>query len=702
MSADRPRERLLTLASPVSGIRGVGPVRAASLAAAGLETVADLLAHLPARYEDRRVVTPVAGLTPGVAATVIGRLEEAQAIRLGRRRILVRARLVAAEPEAPASVRVAWFNQPYLANRLVAEASYLLYGKVRERAGELELVNPSVERLEGAEPPPRIVPVYPPVGELGPALVRRLAAAALADLDPDAAGGADIPEAVLEARRLPRLHESLEALHAPTASSDLEALAGGRTPAHERLVYEELLALQIALARARRRRRRRTKPHGYGELPPAAELSSTLPFRLTAAQERSLLEILTDLGRPAPMHRLLQGDVGSGKTVVAALALAATVRSGLQGALMAPTTLLARQHLESLRGLLGSEASIELFTRETASAESIERLRSGAVGVAVGTHALVEERAAFRHLGLVVIDEQHRFGVRQRRRLVEKGPDPDLLVMTATPIPRSLALTVYGDLALSVIDELPPGRRPVATRVVSEAEREGVYSELEVSLRAGDKAYVVLPLIEASDRVAAHAIEALGTRLANRLAGFDPLVLHGRMKTEEREAAMTRFAKGSAGVLIATSLVEVGLDVPEATTMVIESAERFGLAQLHQLRGRVGRGRRASRCVAIHGQASERACSRLETFAATTDGFDLAEADLALRGPGEVLGDRQTGQIVASRFRAADLVRHRAWIERARQDAERLLAERPAGTQEYLSRLEATGRLRREDALVAG
>jgi ATP-dependent DNA helicase RecG len=397
---------------------------------------------------------------------------------------------------------------------------------------------------------------------------------------------------------------------------------------------------------------------------------AVLPFPLTGAQKRVLREIVEDLRRPEPMLRLLQGDVGSGKTIVAALALLVAIESGLQGAFMAPTELLAEQQYESLRRLLGGRCRLALLTASAERADEARRaLASGEIELAVGTHALVQRGVAFHRLGLAVVDEQHRFGVEQRRLLQGKGDRPDVLVMTATPIPRSLALTVYGDLEVSVLDELPPGRRPVATEVVPAAERRGVYKRLREELAHGAQAYVVVPLIEESDEITAASLERLGSKVREFLAEHSSAILHGRLPVAERERVMADFVSGRTRVLIATTVVEVGVDVPAATWMVIESAERFGLAQLHQLRGRVGRSTRPSTCVAIHGKLSEGGEQRLATFAATTDGFAIAEADLRQRGPGDLLGTRQSG---LPKLRVADLLVHRDWVERARSDAREL------------------------------
>jgi ATP-dependent DNA helicase RecG len=423
------------------------------------------------------------------------------------------------------------------------------------------------------------------------------------------------------------------------------------------LIYEELLRLQLGLALLRERERDEARTRHYrvdDRLRGVAR--SVLPFPLTGAQKKALKEIVNDLQGPRPMLRLLQGDVGSGKTIVAALALVVALENGYQGAFMAPTQLVAEQHFASLQRLLGDRYRLGLFTGN-------RRPPAGEVQLAVGTHALIQEGIEFRNLGLAVVDEQHRFGVLQRGLLRAKGDAPDMLVMTATPIPRSLALAAWGDLDVSTIDELPPGRTPIATEVLPQKKRREVYQRLREELKAGGRAYVAFPVIE-------EGVEEMGERVREYLSDFPSAVLHGRMPPAERERTMAAFAAGDLRVLVATTVIEVGVDVPEATWMVIESAERFGLAQLHQLRGRVGRGTRPSRCIALHGKLTEAGERRLKAFAGTTDGFRIAEEDLAIRGPGELLGLRQAG---LPGFRIARLPDDLEWLKIARDDARDLL-----------------------------
>ncbi len=661
--------------SPLTALPGVGPARCGALERAGFHRVADLLFHLPFRYEDRTTVAPLAGATAGATATFRGRLGGLRPIRV-RRRGMTLVRGVVSDPSG--ELPVVWFNRPYLARQLEEGAEVLLHGMVRaRRGGGLELVNPSCERAAAAAVHAgRVVPVYGGAGELGPAFLRRLMARVLAAVDPAAQVDDPLPPDVRARHGLPALGAALAGLHDPERGDgppDVERLNRRRTPAHQRLIYGELLELQLALARRRERETAVAKPFRVRVDDRVRDVvRGLLPFRLTGAQRRVLAEIVADLQRPTPMLRLLQGDVGSGKTVVAALSLVVAMENGRQGAFMAPTELLAEQHHAGLVGLLGDRYRVGLLTASAPDREDQRRrLAAGELDLAVGTHALIQEGVELPRLGLAVIDEQHRFGVAQRRLLQRKGERPDVLVMTATPIPRSLALTAYGDLDLSVLDELPPGRRPVATEVLPARRRAAVYRALREELAAGDgRAYVVLPLIEASDAVAAASLAEQGAEVRRLLAPLPSAVLHGRLSASERGAVVADFAAGRVRVLVATTVVEVGVDVPEATVMVVESGERFGLAQLHQLRGRVGRSRRPSRCVVLHGRLSEEGRRRLEVLARTTDGFEIAEADLAIRGPGDLLGTRQSG---LPPLRVADLAADAGWLARAREDARELV-----------------------------
>jgi ATP-dependent DNA helicase RecG len=657
----------LDLDTPLS-LRGVGASRARDLAEAGYRTARDLLFHIPQRYEDRRQTSPLGSAAAGAAFTFRGTLTGLRRIYTRRRGFtIVRGVL----EDASGGLPVLWLNRPYLTNQVEEGKEYVLHGPVREGKGGLELLNPSYERAEDQAGEARIVPVYGAAGSVGPAAMDRILTAVLEQIDlrqvPET-----LPDELLQRHGLPPLGESLQALHHPGADADVEILNRRSSPAHLRLIYGELFELQIRLALVREREKGEPRSRRYRI---DARLRKILweipPFPLTGAQEKVVEEILADLEASHPMRRLLQGDVGSGKTIVAAMALAAAMESGFQGAFMAPTELLAEQHYANLERLLGARYRLVLLTGSAAEADRRrDLLASGDAQLAVGTHALIQEAVEFRQLGLAVIDEQHRFGVAQRALLREKGDRPDLLVMTATPIPRSLALTAYGDLPVSTLDELPPGRSPVRTEVVPTRRRQEVYGRLREAVEGGARAYVVAPLIEESGRLAAASLEEVKKQVRESLAGFPIAVLHGRMPAAERERTMRAFAAGEIQVLVATTVIEVGVDVPEATWMVIESAERFGLAQLHQLRGRVGRGAAPATCVAIHGRLSETARRRLEVFASTNDGFVIAEEDLALRGPGDLMGTRQAG---IPTLRAARLPEDGDWLVRARDDARELL-----------------------------
>jgi len=657
----------------------VGPARARALAEAGFVTVRDLLFHLPSRWEDRRAVLPVASALAGVTGTFRGRLSGMRRLRTRRRGFsIVRGTLT----DDTGSMAVVWFNRPWLAELAEdTEQEWLLHGTVRETGTGIELLNPDCEKADDDDPvhAARIAPVYPAIGKLGPAALRRIFAMLLDGIDleriPD-----PLPAALLARHGLPPLGEALRSLHAPGLDDDPDALARRRSPGWLRLIYGELLELQLALARLRQREQRILRTRRYRvDDGIRAVARGVLPFRLTGAQKEALREIVDDLRGPHPMLRLLQGDVGSGKTIVAALALVVALENGYQGAFMAPTELLAEQHFASLRKLLGERYRLGMLTGSNPDTPRLrEALAAGEIQLAVGTHALIQESVRFRNLGLAVIDEQHRFGVLQRDRLGDKGDHPDLLIMTATPIPRSLALALWGDLAVSTIAELPPGRTPVATEVLPAKRRREVYRRLREALAAAgteERAYVVFPRIEESEQVSAASaasIAAAGEKVRELLAGIPSAVLHGRTPAAERDRIMRAFAAGEIRALISTTIVEVGVDVPEATWMIVESAERFGLSQLHQLRGRVGRGPRPSCCIAVHGPLNETAERRLRVFGETADGFRIAEEDLAIRGPGDLLGVRQAG---LPAFRIARLPDDVEWVERARDDAAALMAQ---------------------------
>ena len=659
------------LATPLQFLRGVGPRRAALLEKKGLRTVEDALFFLPLRHEDRTRLTPLRALQPGQTATCSGTIVGLSPPPPGRTRQPFTVMLRDASGHATAS----WFGWRYLARALERGQRLVLHGRVARYRGAIVLQQPDWEIVESGEDERlhtgRLVPVYSLTEGLGQ---RALRALMWRIVDQFASQVAEVlPDAARARRRLVGLAQALADGHFPGTE---EALAAAR----RRLAFDDFLLLQLGLAilRARTTRARGLSLDPRGDL--VGRLRARLPYRLTAAQERVWEEIRRDMAAPHPMHRLLQGDVGSGKTVVAALAVLTAVEAGYQAAVMAPTEILAEQHVVTFRDLiepLGVRVSLltsALKPRERAAARAA--LAAGEVGCAVGTHALVQEGVAFRRLGLAVVDEQHRFGVEQRARLRGKGEHPDLLVMTATPIPRTLALTLYGDLDVSVIDELPPGRRPVVTAARTEARRRAIYRFIGEQVAAGRQAYVVCPLVEESEALDLKA----ATDMARRLAGevFPHLtvgLLHGRLGVEDKDAIMRRFKAGEIQVLVSTTVIEVGIDVPNASVMLVEHAERFGLSQLHQLRGRVGRGPWKSYCILLTaGRLTEDARRRIEGMVATHDGFRIAEVDLALRGPGEFFGTRQSG---LPEFRVADLLRDAALLEEARREALAIVGKDP-------------------------
>lgn len=699
-------------------LKGVGPRAATALAKAGLKTVGDMLYYLPRRYEDRRHLPPIAQLRPGEFATIKGRVIHVDSRSTKGGKVMLKALV----RDATGAINLTWFNQPWIKRTLDDyRGEIIAYGAIKNNGYSTEMASPEWEILDEDSDPDeftRIVPVYPLVEGLNQKLTRKAAKSAIDNYlscvkDP-------LPEFLRQQVGLNDLQWCLREIHSPSSEQN-------RLEARKRLVFEDFFYLQASLAmkraesqldigisfpvtqlvkqgiltgtpepekgkraKAALERAKKALPDAHlfaGEN--AAERDSEklwdqirrlLPFELTNAQKRVVQEIWADMERPHPMNRLLQGDVGSGKTAVAACAILVAVRSGYQAAIMAPTEILAEQHYASLTKLfepLGIEVEL-LVGKQTASQKkrAYERTASGYAHLAIGTHALIQEGVAFANLGLVVVDEQHRFGVLQRKALRDKGfGNPDVLVMTATPIPRTLTMTMFGDLDLSVIDELPPGRKPIKTHWKFPFERQAVYDQVRKLVESGKQAYFVCPMVSENETMMAQAAEELYDRLKSEtFVGFRVGLLHGQMRPKDKEEVMELFRRHEMDVLVSTTVIEVGVDVPNASVMVIEDANRFGLSQLHQLRGRVGRGSSQSYCILIGDAKSDEAQARLDIMVSTNDGFKIAEEDLKLRGPGEMAGTRQSGNLD---FKIADLVQDGKMLEVARQAALEVVAQNP-------------------------
>jgi len=699
--------RAAALSRPLASLKGVGDRRAADLASAGLQTVDDLLVRFPLRYEDRGHPRPLAELAPGRIASAIGTVVSATIKRTRRPGFSV---FEVTLRDRSGVARAVWFNQRFLKDVLRAGQTLALFGKVEQGVGGLQFASPQYEILAdeplaggwlgagvgddadagaAAEPPPApadehlgIVPIYERIGTLTPKIQRGLVVQALATLPPDLPDA--LPEAVRRRLDLPTRRDALAAVHQPGPGADVEALNRARSPGHMRLIFEEFFAFQTGVLLRRRARLAERKPHSYRVDDALRDKTrALLPFPLTPGQKIAVRDIVADLQRPEPMNRLLQGDVGSGKTLVAMLAALVALESGLQVALMAPTEILAEQHARTLaRFFAPTRFAVGVLTGRRAGAERRETLAAianGAIGIVVGTHALVQDAVQFARLGLVVVDEQHRFGVVQRADLRKKAAlaMPDVLVMTATPIPRTLALTTYGELDVTVMRDRPPGRSPIATTVRPESRRDDVWTFVRGELAAGRQAYVIYPLVEESEKIDVRDATAMADHLSQTVFPEFPVgLLHGRLAADAKARVMDAFSSGALRLLVATTVVEVGVDVPNATVIVVEHAERFGLSQLHQLRGRVGRGTDPGHCVLLYqSPLTDEARARLKAIAESGDGFALAEQDLVLRGPGDVFGTRQAGMPT---LRIGDLVRDAAILVRARDEAARWLDETSA------------------------
>ena len=707
---------MLELTTPVQYVKGVGPRLAEILATKGIATVGDLLNYLPFRYEDRLNPRGIAELRAGEMATVIGEVRNSSLFRARKMPIF---QLTVGQGRS--KLRCLWFHGAYLQDKFKPGQLIALYGKVEQdsRRGELQIVQPQFEMLgdaggNGAEDKAavslevgRIVPIYESAGQgrVTARWFRRVIRTALDDLTPDLAE--TIPAAVRSRLALVSPREALWKVHWPEAGESLADLQSSRTPAHIRLIFEELFFVELGLELKRRQQKAQTGIAFRLDDRVREAIKKILPFHPTAAQKRVLKEIADDMQKPYPMRRLLQGDVGSGKTIIGFQAAIIAIENGCQVALMAPTEILAQQHYFSARRILENAGyRIVLLTGSLEADRKREVRRHIAQGNAqlvIGTHALLEEKVEFAKPGLVIVDEQHRFGVMQRLKLMKKSgegsdpsanpgqalsrpAEPDVLVMTATPIPRTLALTLYGDLDLSVLDELPPGRTPIVTRRITDGRSPEVWDFVRKQAAKGHQVYVVYPVIEENEETELKAAIKMYRELSEKVfADLKVGLLHGRLDSEVKDQVMGMFQKGELQILVATTVIEVGVDVPNATVMVIEHAERFGLAQLHQLRGRIGRGAAKSYCILMTGgKVTEEGERRLDAMVRTHDGFQIAELDLELRGPGEFFGTRQAGM---PSFRVANLIRDRQLLELAKREAAAVMAgPNAAVTQVEISR----------------
>jgi ATP-dependent DNA helicase RecG len=676
-------------------LKGVGPARAAMLEAKGLKVVEDLLTYAPFRYEDRSNVKTIRELAPGEMATVLAEVRSTKVAGFQRRNLgLFQATFTDASRGVLAGK---WFHGAYLADVLAPGQKVALYGKVEfdTYSGHLAMMHPEYEILADDEDggdaslhTGRIVPIYEAAGKVATRALRTLTHTILESMgrlqnDP-AVQDDPVPRHIRARMKLPDRWTAIRELHFPPPGADLRVLNSFRSPAQYRLIFEEFFWLECGLEL--KRAKARLQPGVWFQLTDRVRerIKEMLPFRPTGAQKRVLAEIANDMAEAHPMYRLLQGDVGSGKTLVAAEAAVIAIENGYQVAVLAPTEILATQHYFYFKKLFQKLGYVTILVTGSSSARDKQQLKklaaAGLAQVVVGTHALLEADMEFKRLGLAIVDEQHRFGVEQRQALlekgIEKGTPPDVLVMTATPIPRTLALTIYGDLDVSVIDEMPPGRKPIVTKQVTEDKIEQVYSFLKRQIALGRQAYVVYPVIEESETQAMKAAQKMHDHLSRVV--FPELnvgLLHGKLKAAEKEAAMDRFQRGEIHILVSTTVIEVGVDVPNATVMLIEQAERFGLAQMHQLRGRVGRGGDQSYCILVTGKLSQAGRERIRTLVESADGFYIAEMDMKLRGPGEFFGTRQSG---LPALHIGSIIRDADVLEVARNEAAAFVAHPPS------------------------
>ncbi len=670
----------MDILSPIQYIKGVGPRRAALLAKLGIEIVKDILFYLPTRYEDRSSIKKITQLISGEIQTVTGKVIKAEVMPASPRRPRLKI-LSVVITDGSGALTAKWFNQTYLGKIFKPAQKVVFYGLVKSNywGSGFEMVNPEFEIIDDDEEDAdhintgRIVPVYGLTEGLSQRQLRSIVHLTLTSA---LATVTDVmPEDIITDLHLPGLRQSIEAVHFPPSGTSLNDLNGGTSPYHQRLAFDELFTLQLGLAAIKNNEisEKGISFEPTGKL--TGKLLEKLPFKLTGAQKRVIDDIAKDMKSPFPMNRLIQGDVGSGKTIVAFIAMLGAVESGYQTALMAPTEILAEQHYLNIHSLAESLGlKIHLLTGSKKD-KNYDMIASGKAQIVIGTHALIQEAVSFKNLGLIVIDEQHRFGVMQRAQLRKKGTNPDTLIMTATPIPRTLAITLYGDLDYSLIDELPPNRTPVLTKVIRELQKNIVYDLMDRETKAGRQVYVVYPLIEESEKsnlkAAITGMEALQKKFPDLKVGL----IHGKLPTSEREDIMRDFKKGLIQMLVSTTVIEVGVDVPNATLMVIIHAERFGLSQLHQLRGRVGRGAAKSHCLLLNYGGSVDAMKRLDIMARSNDGFKIAEKDLEIRGPGEFFGTRQSG---LPDLKAANLLRDYKLLEIARKQAFSLIEKDPS------------------------
>lgn len=675
------------LSTPIQFIRGVGPKLASLLEKKGIRTVEDALYFVPREYQDRREIRKMSKVEIGKVETVVGEVLAVDAVdfRRGRKKVF---EMMAGDGSGVIVGKWFHFNLGFMKARFKKGDRVIMTGEIKAFGGQREMHHPDIEPFDDADKLNfgRIVPVYPLTEGLGEKTIRKIISQVISGYSDNVIDG--LPPEIVKKRGLMPIKEALMKVHFPDNAEDIEALLSGRSPARKRLVFDEFFFFELGMAL---KHKGVTLEKGIpmkekGEL--AAKLRSLLPFALTGAQERVLNEIRRDMALNHPMNRLVQGDVGCGKTIAAFMSVLIAVENGYQAVIMAPTELLAEQHYLNIHRFAESLGINTAFL--TSGIKGKERegilsgIKSGLSRIVIGTHAVIQENVEFKALGLAVIDEQHRFGVVQRGVIKKKGDNPHVLVMTATPIPRTLAMTVYGDLDISVIDEMPHGRTPVETRIYSEKERSRVYAVIKKELEAGRQAYVVYPLVEESEKSDLMDATNMAESLKAVFTGFRVGLLHGRMKAEEKEAVMKGFKDREIDLLVATTVIEVGIDVPNASVMVIEHAERFGLSQLHQLRGRVGRGANKSSCLLLaQYQRSEDAWKRLKVMEETTDGFRIAEVDLEIRGPGDFLGTRQSGM---PDFRVGSIIRDARILEDAKKEAFNLVEQDPG-----LSRPENAG-----------